>query len=829
MKNNGIPKEGCGKPESQFCQCNLLWFGGLAIGTLLVLFYHPSSAALWSQDANASWFQQMQRSLSSHFFQVWSNTPWLGSRFGPIAPDLNAILLGLVPYPYSPTMVYAVNLFFGGLGFLILLRVMKLDPASCCLGGLAFLLTNTVITLIFPGHAYKIMTSAWLPFSIAAFLLALRDQKFGYHLLAGAFLGLGLLGGEVQICYYLGLWYGAWLVLHLFEMGYAGKITTSHAAKQIGGLILLGAMALVVGASTTSHSVAYLSENRPVSVAVGSEKNWEFATQFFFPPEEILSYITTIQFFGGPHVYWGRDGNPTPLRLSDDYMGLLPLGLALLGGITCWRAWQARLFIVMGLGSLLISFGREGLVYWLLYQLPTMKAQRNPHRWSYFVSLATCVLAAYGINWLLQQLRETAKESRRWSRWQTALLAAGLMGVMLFGTTAVLSFMPEPVGGLWYSMERMNSPQASLYIERTRMVLVSLMRTGFFLSLSAISIFWLIRTNLKQPTFSADQNRGWRPWLPLSIVILVVILDLGMNAKRYIQFHDWRQLLEQRELIGFLKQDKDLYRIKVLGIQQNPLLNQLVTYVLPYHGIPVVDPSSISRIPSDYEKFFAFCNNHYVRSDRYYDFFNIKYVLSEVAFKDPVVKFMPVAQWQGICISRREDYLPRAWLVNNVKVVAENDEEVLSAALHPSLNLRETAVLTAPPLSLPLAGPSLPSTNPNKTDPPGKRLSPDRTPCARMLSYGDNFLEVETETLAPSMLVVGEKWDPDWKAWLNGEPVKIYRVNFLMRGVEVPMGRNRIRMEYRPSLVGFWISAGFVFGLAAFGIGYGIWRWRLRR
>jgi hypothetical protein len=813
--------------ESRLSRLSLLFFCGIAAAALFVFFCHSANQAIFTQDAPAFWFQRMHDALKGRFFEVWFIEPWLGQRYGPISPDLNMIFLRWFDYPFSATLIFAVNLFIGGLGMYVLLRVLKLERFPCCFGGLAFLLTNTVITLIFPGHTYKLMTAAWIPFSIAAFVTALATSRLRYHILSGAFLGLALLGGEVQLAYYLGLWYGVWLVVHLAQVWRNGQLTVSQGSLQAGGLCLIAVCALVLAASTTFHRISYLSENQTITATVGTEKNWHFATQFYFPPEELLSYLTTIQFFGGPEAYWGRDGNPTPLRLSDDYMGLLPLGFAILGGIACWRIWQARLFIIMGIGSLLISFGREGGLYWFLYQLPTMKSQRNPHRWSYFVALATCVLAAYGIQWFLQQLNENGNRLRDWSRWQRNLLIAGLFGALLFIAAGAFLLMPESVAAYWYPSQFLSSSQGSLGLRRAEMMLGSLTRTGLFLSLSTLSVLWLIRTHLGSGAGTVRGGWGRKIRLSFFILLMVVLADLGVNARRYIQFYSWRESLDCKELVGFLRQDKDLFRVKVLAAQQNPILNPLITFILPFHGIPVLDPPAISRMPVEYEKFFNFCQQHYVRSDRYFDYFNIKYVFSSGPFQDPMVKFASVAQWQGIYIYKRDTCFPRAWLAGNARVVTGDDEAVLSATLHPSLNLRQTVVLSEKPRAVPVDG----AAQPLSKDPSPKHVAhkepstaSDLSGDVNILRYTDNELEVEASADGPTILVIGEKWDPGWKAWVNGEPSRILRANYLMRAVEVPPGKNRVRMEYRPSLTGFWISTISVLGLALVGAVYGIRR-----
>jgi hypothetical protein len=153
-------------------------------------------------------------------------------------------------------------------------------------------------------------------------------------------------------------------------------------------------------------------------------------------------------------------------------VGLLPLGFAILGGIACWKVWQARLFVIMGIGSLLISFGREGGLFWLLYQLPTMKSQRNPHRWSYFVALAVCVLAGYGADWLWKKLkahRENRSKEQlvasvsHWNVWQKRLMIGTVFGAVLFAIAGLMSQDINPIAK-WAAFLRANSHDADKFM-----------------------------------------------------------------------------------------------------------------------------------------------------------------------------------------------------------------------------------------------------------------------------------------------------------------------------------------------------------------------------
>ncbi len=69
-------------------------------------------------------------------------------------------------------------------------------------------------------------------------------------------------------------------------------------------------------------------------------------------------------------------------------------------------------------------------------------------------------------------------------------------------------------------------------------------------------------------------------------------------------------------------------------------------------------------------------------------------------------------------------------------------------------------------------------------------------------------LSVQMET--PGLVVLADRWDKGWRAWLNGHPAQILRVNQALRGVEAPPGASTIEFRYEP--------ASFEWGLALFGV-----------
>ncbi|RME08265.1 MAG: hypothetical protein D6803_01670, partial [Anaerolineae bacterium] len=82
------------------------------------------------------------------------------------------------------------------------------------------------------------------------------------------------------------------------------------------------------------------------------------------------------------------------------------------------------------------------------------------------------------------------------------------------------------------------------------------------------------------------------------------------------------------------------------------------------------------------------------------------------------------------------------------------------------------------------------------------------------------------EAPAEGWLVVSDLWYPGWTAALDGQPVPLWRANYLFRAVRVPAGEHNISMTYRPP----WLPVGTLLaGLAWFCFGISCCFWRTLR
>jgi hypothetical protein len=163
-----------------------------------------------------------------------------------------------------------------------------------------------------------------------------------------------------------------------------------------------------------------------------------------------------------------------------------------------------------------------------------------------------------------------------------------------------------------------------------------------------------------------------------------------------------------------------------------------------------------------------------------------------------------VAQTDYVDIYENARSLPRAWLASGARVLDEGATlEVIRGGSFSDGSkwepLRTALVESEPPVGL---------------------VSGAGSGRAEVTRYEPNRVDVKTEAESPSILVLAENHYPGWRAYVDGEPSGVLRVDYNLRGVFVPAGKHEVRFVYRPKsvLIGLAVSlvAAAALAFAAF-------------
>jgi uncharacterized membrane protein YfhO len=131
--------------------------------------------------------------------------------------------------------------------------------------------------------------------------------------------------------------------------------------------------------------------------------------------------------------------------------------------------------------------------------------------------------------------------------------------------------------------------------------------------------------------------------------------------------------------------------------------------------------------------------------------------------------------------------------------VVTNDEAALKQLPDPAFDPFQT-VLVGNEISPP------PTNNPANTNAGSVQIT----------DYHPKRIQLSAKAEAPAVLLLNDKFNPNWKVLVNGQEKPLLRCNYLMRGVQLDQGEHKVEFRFQPPLTTLYIS------LAAIGIGLAV-------
>ncbi|MGB9578624.1 MAG: YfhO family protein, partial [Halothiobacillaceae bacterium] len=313
-----------------------------------------------------------------------------------------------------------------------------------------------------------------------------------------------------------------------------------------------------------------------------------------------------------------------------------------------------------------------------------------------------------------------------------------------------------------------------------------------------------------------------------TVVIVVALVDLYLVDERIIKPRprdDQRAYFAKNEAVKFLQSDKELFRIYAAPDNRTPnwYMYHKIQSVFGYHAAKLriyqefieesgLDQRTFPGIPPLFAKYWRLISHQgrpmlqpvppgtispqRIATDRaFLDMLNVKYVVSYYDLRDEqfrkVLDGMP-----GVYLNTGA--FPRAFFVDSVVVVSGRNrifEFMKSGKFDPH---RMAIVEEQPPFA----------------------IAPAAENRVQVSSYDLHDIHLEAEVASPTLLVVSEVFYPaGWKAYDNGRAVRIYKTNYILRGLFLQPGHHRIHFAFRPasfriglmvSIVGLLLAAGVV-------------------
>ncbi|WP_396209972.1 YfhO family protein [Flavobacterium sp.] len=698
-------------------------------------------------------------------------------------------------------------LFLYFLGFYVLLMVLKVDPLKAFFGALAFGLSTYLIIILGVGHNAKAHAIAYMPMVVAGVLLVFQRKYILGGILTMIAAALEINANHFQMTYYL------LFLLLILAIYYGVQALKNKEYTQLGktigvfvvaGLLAVGANAtnLMATAEYTDFSIRGKSEltfKPDGSInTTNSAMEYDYITEYSYGIAEsfnliaprlfgggnsetlgedsvlytfLLNYgatpaeaLQTVEYYG--KTYWGDQ----PIVAAPAYIGAIVFFLAVLGLFHDQRKIK-YVFLAGALLSLVLSWGKnfDGLTRFFIDYVPLYDKFRAVSSIQVVLELCLPVLAVMG----LQSFFTTEKEKQWNSLWKAAATSVGIL-VALFFVKGAFNFsgaMDEQLIQLFgesqdksFGVNFINA----LKEDRMNFYTSDLMRSGILIAVAAVAL-WLHIQNKLAAT---------------SAVIAVgffMVADLFMVDKRYVynspdQFKTAREVdmpFEPTEIDKHLAKDTSVYRVYEI---QGRMQARTSYFHKSVGGYSAVRPRRFDQL-FDYnvEKNISELGNtidfqtlSFTKNNPVLDMLNVKYVIvptgqGEVPITNPFAN-------------------GNAWFVENVKFVSSADQEMKALA---SLDTKRDVVINS-------------LTNDMKES----TFKRDTTASIQLLSHQPNKLKYNSNNSNAGFAVFSENYYKNgWNATIDGKETKIYQVNYVLRGLQIPAGKHTIEFKFEPQVV----------------------------
>ncbi len=701
---------------------------------------------------------------------IFSGMPFLASFSFPFFYP-GALLFFVLPLGFAMGYELVLHFFLMGVFMYAFLRHLKLSREAAFVGGLMFMFNVHFVSLVYPGHGGKLITMTFLPLALMALDRGFVSKPLYNFGILGLVVGLMFYGGHPQILFYCGI---ALSLLFLFLAAARYRENRLAGTLKLFGLFTASFVAAtLLYAAILFPAMQYRSYTHRGEGATGA--SYEFATSFSQPPEGLL-YIPLRNPFGwgkdyGPKVpttdgifYRGRIG----LRLSIDYASVFGLVLALIGAIYA-RNRYTWYFVALALLSMFLALGGFNPLYVYVYKyIPGFSLFRVPYAIMILLPLCWAALSAYGLQYLMDS--KGSKKERSITKF---IYAGSAVTIAVFG--AWLYFKYNSAGAIsWFlGFEWVRQMLWGYYSDVPQRFSFFVGNLVVFSTLAAVSMVLLV-------AYRKGILTGRRLALAAALFIIVDLWPVGWQFIKTVPTATLEDVyFPKTPAIRRILADKEgPFRVFSL-VTNNELLYYRIQSMTGYHPV----------LLNYYERAIGRMDP----SGPLADLMNAKYLMlpkkpeynfaeyPDASARKALADKFETLETDGPYVYRNRSVLPRGFLVNALWK-ADSEGQALDVVTDRRFTPGKVAVLTEEPDFRINAGADL----------SGQKVE--------TALYSPDRIRFDVKSPADSFMVVSEVWYPGWKSYLDGREVKIYRTDFLVRGVFMPEGDHVLEMVFDPPI-----------------------------
>ena len=791
----------------------ILSHAGVVLGFALValLFYYPLLSGKTLLQSDIRQYQGMSRQLQEHREATGEETYWIDNAFGGMPTyQLGAKFPADVLQPiYSFFRILprpAHILFLYLLGVYLVLLILKKPWPVALFGSLAFGFSTYLLIILQVGHNTKALAVSFFPFVFGGVLLLLQKRWFWGVLMSSLALGMQIRANHYQMTYYLLMLLGLLVLVYGYH-SLKNKQTKSFL-QSLGALIASGILALGFNATPLLATAEYTDfstrgKSELKQNADGSPKeqstglDFDYITEYSYGIFESLNLIAprvqgggSSEDLGTKHgvydflidngaspnqarefsknvpTYWGEQ----PILEAPAYIGITVFFFALFGFF--FSRGPLRTTLALGaLFSLLLSWGKNlsFLTAFFVSYFPLYNKFRAVSSIQVVLEFCLPMLAAMGLFHVFYSTQKL--ELKRFLK--IAAIPIVLFTLVLL-TQGMLSF--SGANDAYFK-----EIYGTALVSQIREARISIFQSDLFRGI----LFCVLLTSL----IYLYQTKKIKRVLALSLVIGLLIIDLIGISNRYID----REAFVSKRFTNApfrmtaadqaLLQDQDRFRVYepqlgLTGARTAYFHNALGGY----HG------AKPRRFEELFEAYSAQQNTGIL------DFLNVKYIL------------YPEEESGELKPLLNPNALGPAWMVSEIETKATPD--ALLEALK-EIDFKTTALVLDHELPADFS----------------KQYTLDSLAQITLSKAKPDQLTYRVQTTTPAFAVFSEMHYPKgWKATLDGKPVPIINVNYVLRGVQVPANASVIEFRFEPAVIKQgtrlrWLSLG-LFAISILVLGY---------
>ena len=735
----------------------------------------------------------------------WTNALFSGMPTYQMAPSYGSTeILEKVADAYHlwlPENVWYVFAYL--LGFYILLRAFDFRQHLAALGSILWAFSTYFLIIIAAGHIWKVWALAYLPPMIAGLVLAYRGKYLWGLLLTAVFTAFEINANHVQMTYYY-----LFIIIFLVIAWLIDAIRKKQMERFLKATAVCAAGAAIgvcINLSNIYHTWEYSKESmRGKSELVkqnsGNQTNSglerDYITQWSYGIGETwtllvpntkggasvpLSMNETAMAKADPNYtsiyqqigqYWGEQpGTSGPVYVGAFVLFLFILGLFIVKGPVKWALLAATIL------SIMLSWGKNfmGLTDFFIDYMPMYAKFRTVASILVIAEFTIPLLAMLALKKFLEE-PEQMKPRMKY---------VGISFLLTGGVAMLFSVMPSAFFDSFISSGELRALQ-SLPAEHVTPLTNNLieMRQAMFTSDSLRSFYIiLVGTGILLAVAFGKLNKEYA----VGIILVLCLVDLWTVNKRYLNDEMFvpkseREAPQQKTQTDELILRDQSLDYRVLNLASNTFNENETSY---YHkSIGGYHAAKLRRYQELIERYInpemqqlfksvseAGGDMTQVKGDSIFpvlNMLNAKYFI------------FPLEGGQTVPIQNPYVY-GNAWFVDQLNYVDNANQEMDALG---RLDLRHQAVADAK-FKAQL----------------GEAVEQDTASVVIITGYEPNRLAYDVNSGKGGVLVFSEIYYPGWTATIDGEPVELGRVDYVLRAMNVKPGRHEVVLSFFPKSV----------------------------